>query len=193
MTPFLPSRTSARGIATLYQGSDEPHSFPGRTPGENKARTAARRRRARVTAWLGFGPFDRLPVSRIACFDRVAVQWLDVTKTRSAQSSPLRLSSQNNKIVRTRKVHITIDKPPFQVFLGTLLRVKSDRVEGAIVVVEGEGVFRILEVVVRLLHPLANPQKLLLRLRGHTGLVLPAPQAAGPIQSGRVLVRIPLG
>ena len=93
----------------------------------------------------------------------------------------------------TWKIYIAVDKPSFQVLLGTLLRVETNSVEGALFVMESKGVVGIAKVMIRLFHPLADAEKLLLRPLGHTGLVPLGPQVARPIQFGGGLVRTPRG
>src|SRR5215831_19652046 len=96
---------------------------------------------------LGFGPLNRLPISRIARLDGVPIQWLDVMQSRSAQPDRLRLPEQQHQIVRARKWHIAKDEPAFHILLRTLLGVKADRVEGTVLITKGQGVFRVPEVV----------------------------------------------
>ncbi|HKC94678.1 MAG TPA: hypothetical protein VKB81_11750 [Nitrospira sp.] len=68
---------------------------------------------------------------------------------------------------------------------------KADRVEGTVLITKGQGVFRVPEVVIRLLHPLADPEKPFLKLPGHRGLVPPAPQVWRRRDLCRYIGRVP--
>lgn len=82
-------------------------------------------------------------------------------------------------------------EPTLQVLFHALLGMKAHRIEGAFFVTDGKRMFRIAQIVLRLLDLLLNPSGQITRL-GHRGPALRVPQDAKPTRSDDEPVQTPL-